>query len=46
MLANSSIDEKGRVKMSIKAVGGGGSDKPARNEEPPADEEVVEFTLG
>ena len=38
------VDEKGRVKMSIKALGGAAPVEKAK--QPPADEEVVEFTLG
>jgi len=43
------VDEKGRIKMSIKALGGGGAPEAKaekKNDTPPEDEEVVEFTLG
>ena len=39
------VDEKGRIKMSIKALGGAAESKP-KNDTPPSDEEEVEFTLG
>ncbi len=40
------VDEKGRVKMSIKAVGGSSPKREKKDDAPSGDEEVVEFTLG